>query len=975
MPENTIHLVLSAARLLFQPGDVIEVRVPKAGPKRVISGYFEDLQKLAEAVHQLEHTSPPFPGIYWTLNPVMRDLLARADHKLVRYAPDSTGDGEIVRRRWLPIDLDPKRLTGISSTDAEHAAALELAAQISAALLEEGWPEGIRADSGNGGHLLYAIDLPNDEGATKLVKACLEALAQRFSGGSPIKVDVDRAIFNASRIFKVYGTTARKGDHIAERPNRLSRILSVPALLAPVPLELLQALARQAPSKPQQPRRYSPGLRAAEFDLRQFLDRYGVHYRDPVPYAGGYKYTLEECPFDPAHKDKDAAVFERPDGYGFKCFHNSCANRGWREFREIFEPNAYQRRLAGERISAPHPADIPDQDQRPAPEEDEEPINAEDIKAAVDAAIASGNLDAALLLIPEMSRLPAGTVLRLEADLYEKFKRKFNRTGFKHAIRDERRRAIAGLPPENPSLPVIIVNNRPMRDVAADSLAALGAANDPPFLFVRSGQMVFVEMDERHRPSIQAVEKAHLRGRLDRAANYIKRGSETDISVPPPLEVVEDILALPSAQWGAPPLEFVVEVPTLRADGTVLSSPGYDPISRMLYAPAPGFKMEPIPDYVDTVNLKEAIALIDEAIGDFPWAEDTKGVPLAANPNRANLFGLLLTPIVRPAIAGVVPLALIDAPQAGTGKSLLVDLFSVITTGRNAAMMPFPRNEEEMQKSIGSTLLAGAALVCFDNIEGILQSPTLALVITATEYQCRILGVSENMVTPNRATWLATGNNIRPSGDMPRRCYHIRLDAKKSRPYQGRKFKHENLLGWAREVRPQLLRSLLIICRAWYQRKVKLPIPDPWGSFEEWHRTIGGILRSAGIEGFLANLAVFLNEGDDMALQWEGFLGEIEEVYGLEWFTVGKIVNEVRTATPMAPARFTLPDSLSDVDRRKEGGLERALGKSFAKRLETRYGERELHLERRIQKHTKQSEWRVLLQEPEAVSEPGMVSS
>lgn len=987
--NNTINQVFSAARLLFQPGDVVEIRVPKAKKFRVISGYFNDLQLLAEAVAALDREA--YAGIYWTLNPVDMALLARAENKLKRYAGanETTADKYILRRLNFLVDCDPERPPEISSTEEEHATALEKIGRIFDWLSAAGWPDPLHADSGNGGHLVYRIDLPNDRESADLLQQCLQALAARFDDPEHVKakVKVDRSTFNASRISKAYGTMVRKGDNTADRPHRISRVLRVPALLTPVPIELLRALGAQAPKKEKERTRQRPssssGPRTStEFHLREFLDSHGIRYRAPVPHDGGYKYTLEECPFDSSHQGKDAAVFERPDGFGFRCFHNSCADRGWREFRQLLEPDAYSRREAGWRERTPHPAKdepipeySPPMDPGDGYEDAGESVGEQEVLAIVFDAIERGDQDGVNLLTPEIAKLKATDALRIKTKMAEKFGRKFRARDFEAAIRDERRRAIAGLPPEDTSLPMVIVNNRPMRDVVADSLQAVRAANDPPFLFVRSGQMVFVEMDERQRPSIQAVEKAHLRGRLDRAANYIRRGADSDISVPPPLEVVEDILALPSAQWGMPPLEFVVEVPTLRPDGTVLSSPGYDPISRMLYAPNPEFKMEPIPDFIDGAELEAATIMVDEAIFDFPWADKEPGSEVryadGSNPNRANVFGLLLTPIVRPAIAGVVPLALIDAPQAGTGKSLLVDLFSVITTGRTAAMMPFPRNEEEMQKSIGATLLQGSSLVCFDNIEGILQSPTLALVLTAKEYQTRILGVSENMIAPNRATWVATGNNIRPSGDMPRRCYHIRLDAKRSRPYQGRSFRHDNLLDWAREQRPLLLRSLLIIARAWYQRKAKPISVDAWGSFEEWHRTIGGILRSAGVEGFLGNLQSFLGEADDNALQWEGFLTEIEQLYGREWFTAGKIVLLIREATPLTPAPVSLPDSLGDVDRRKEGSLERALGKSFAKRLGTRYGQREVYLDRLIDKHTKQAKWRVLTPETEDSAQSG----
>lgn len=997
MSNENKSQIEAAARYLFGPGDVVEVRVPKALKFRTISGYFDDFGLMAEAAAALDREGC-YPGIYWTLNPVDPALLARAANRTKRYvgADGTTGDKHVVRRRLLLVDLDPERPSDISATDVEHDAALAKLRLVHDALLAEGWPEALQADSGNGGHLVYRIDLPNDKDAADLVQRCLQALALRFEDGEGARprIKVDRTVFNASRISAIYGTVKRKGDHTADRPHRLSHILNVPALLAPVPLELLRQLGDRAPSKEGPRRPPAPptsilshrGPGRSEFSLRQFLDEHGIAYRDPVAHDGGYKFTLLECPFDASHKGKDAAVFERSDGYGFKCFHNSCSGNGWREFRQLLDPGAYSQQHFNHDVSSRRSAGRQEPTRNPAPPQEdagdsplpvpdfgepegEEQINEEDVRAAVAKAIEDDDIDAALVLIPEIAKLAPLAVLRIKTDLAGKFKRKFSPKGFEQAIRDERRRAIAGFWREDTGLPTIIVNNRPMRDVVGDSLAALRASNDPPVLFVRSGELVFVEIDERERPGIKAVEKAHLRGRLDRAANYIRRGAEADIAVPPPLEVVEDLMALPSVQWGVPPLEFVVEVPTLRPDGTVLGTPGYDPISRMLYAPAADFHMEPIPDVIDSVELEFAVDMLHDAICDFPFADTEPGSSTEyadGNPNRANMIGLLLTPIVRPAIKGVVPLALIDAPQAGTGKSLLADLFATVTTGRPAAMMPFPRNEEEMAKSIGSTLLDGKSLVCFDNVEGILQSPTLALVLTAKDYQARILGVSENMIAPNRATWLATGNNIRPAGDMVRRCYHIRLDAKKSRPYQGRKFRHPNILDWASEMRPRLLRSLLVISRAWYQRPNRPQVEDAWGSFEDWHRTIAGILGAAGINGFLANLQKFLAEADDNALQWEAFLADIESCYGYAWFTTGKIVAQIREATPLAPAPFTVPDSLGDVDRRKEGSMERAMGKSFSKRLGMRFGERELYLDRTTDDHSKQANWRVLTPQTEA---------
>jgi hypothetical protein len=113
----------------------------------------------------------------------------------------------------------------ISSTDEEKAKALDLAHEVRDYLRAKGWPEPILADSGNGYHLLYPVDLPNDQDSAQAMQGALEGLHFTHSGNG---VNVDTSVFNAARIWKVYGTTARKGDNTEERPHRPARILEVP---------------------------------------------------------------------------------------------------------------------------------------------------------------------------------------------------------------------------------------------------------------------------------------------------------------------------------------------------------------------------------------------------------------------------------------------------------------------------------------------------------------------------------------------------------------------------------------------------------------------------------------------------------------------------------------------------------------------------------------------------------------------------
>lgn len=429
--------VLSAARMLFHTGDVVEIRVPKAGRQRTISGYFDNLEKLAEAVGQLEKSRPPFPGIYWTLNPVNRAALSRAENKVRSFADDTTKDLDILTRRLLGVDFDPIRLAGISSTETEHQAALDLAALVRKELLAEGWPDPIVADSGNGAHLLYLIDLPNDSAAADLLKRILYALANRFD--TPV-VTVDKTTYNASRIFKVYGTTARKGDNTAERPHRLSRILQVPALLTPVTGDLLRALAASAPieAKPQPSRpsaSYSSGV--AAFSLDQFLSRHGIRHRAPVPHEGGRKFVLDHCPFDPSHKAPDAAVFERSDGYGFKCFHNSCAGRDWKEFRELFEPRRSTTHM-GPRPEARTVEEQPSSGEAP----DEVSLTAEDIHGAIDEAIAADDMVACLRMLPNIAKLAMLDHSIIKAKLKKAFGDDFSAKEFEKLIREEIKAAL-----------------------------------------------------------------------------------------------------------------------------------------------------------------------------------------------------------------------------------------------------------------------------------------------------------------------------------------------------------------------------------------------------------------------------------------------------------------------------------------------------------------------------------------------------
>jgi hypothetical protein len=214
-------------RLFVEPGQVTELRAVKVrqryGRPQTVAGFFDGghLEEMAALALEL---SGQAKGVYFVLNPVKDALLARICNRVCVVGEDeTTKDCDIRRRRWLPIDADPKRVAGVSSTEAEKAKALEVVRAVREDLHSRGWPAPVLGDSGNGYHLLYAVDLPADDGG--MVRRVLQALASRFDTDAAA---IDQKVFNPARIWKLFGTSSCKGDSTPDRPHRQSRILEIP---------------------------------------------------------------------------------------------------------------------------------------------------------------------------------------------------------------------------------------------------------------------------------------------------------------------------------------------------------------------------------------------------------------------------------------------------------------------------------------------------------------------------------------------------------------------------------------------------------------------------------------------------------------------------------------------------------------------------------------------------------------------------
>jgi hypothetical protein len=384
-----------------------------------------------------------------------------------------------------------------------------------------------------------------------------------------------------------------------------------------------------------------------------------------------------------------------------------------------------------------------------------------------------------------------------------------------------------------------------------------------------------------------------------------------------------------------------VEFPVFRPDGSLLDTPGYDQATALAYVPVPGLTIPAIPERPTEEDLVAAITLIEEAIGEFPFQDQAC---------HANAIALLLTPIIRQAIHGHVPLALLDATRPGTGKSLLAELVALIATGRKAAMMGAPYDDDEWRKRISATLADGATIIVIDNVRSRLQSAALDLALTSHTVQERILGQSKNGVYAQRASWMATGNNLQLGGDMPRRCYWIRMDAHTDKPWRRGGFTH-NLEEWVPAHRGELIAALLTLARAWFAAGKPAPAqPLPRiGGFQPWVDTIGGILAHAEISGFLGNTEELYEQADNDALQWAAFLHTWHEAYGESEKLIAEIVRDIKEAAqengkPGGVDLYSaLPDDLADIHK---GDLKRRLGKALASHVGSQFDGSGLHLQK-----------------------------
>lgn len=306
----------------------VEVRHQIGG--RWVSGVFDDLPALRSVVAGLVKIDGS--NVFSSLNGV----------KPMHASNDMTGralrDADFGWHMRLPFDFDPVRGTGQPSTDDELAMATAERNRLVRGLRALGWPMPATAVSGNGAHAVFRCRLPVSAETSAMLRAVYAGLRAEFSTE---QVLFDPTVRNPSRIWRLYGTTNRKGEATAERPHRLAAVL-IPDrwdIVSPQAVErLAAAYARSStPAPASSPGRAARPAGRGDFrtlDVRAWFTAHGAFRRT----LGAGKHAVV-CPWTHEHSsetgplDTSTVVWEAEPGLwpSFHCSHAHCAGRSIRE--------------------------------------------------------------------------------------------------------------------------------------------------------------------------------------------------------------------------------------------------------------------------------------------------------------------------------------------------------------------------------------------------------------------------------------------------------------------------------------------------------------------------------------------------------------------------------------------------------------------------------------------------------------------
>lgn len=425
---------------------------------------------------------------------------------------------------------------------------------------------------------------------------------------------------------------------------------------------------------------------------------------------------------------------------------------------------------------------------------------------------------------------------------------------------------------------------------------------------------------------IKEIDPTFLTEHLTKTGIFLRldaRGQEYR-RIPCPEKVARHLLA--RQEWKIPVLVGIINAPTLRVDGSILETPGYDPQSGIFFFDD-GTSFAKIPSHPTKEDAFKAYQQVESLLKDFPFDNEI---------SRSVAVSAIMCGVMRKSIS-TAPLHCFTAPKMASGKSLLADVVSLIATGKANSVISHADNETEERKRLMAVLLDGDPIVCFDNIEEPFGSSALCSILTQTEYKDRVLGETRSITVPTNVTFLATGNNLVLIGDLSTRALISIIDPNVERPEE-RSFSND-LRKFIPENRHLLVPAILTIIRAYYVAKKPKQNIKPYGRFEEYSDTIRSALVWLG-KADPCESRKEIENADPVRVALGNLLSCWYTVHGNNPKTVKELISLYTIGSDDKDAE-ALHDALCEIAPDNKGGInERKLGKQLSKfrgRIENGY--------------------------------------
>ena len=369
------------------------------------------------------------------------------------------------------------------------------------------------------------------------------------------------------------------------------------------------------------------------------------------------------------------------------------------------------------------------------------------------------------------------------------------------------------------------------------------------------------------------------------------------IDIDPPVQLVRMVLSR-ERRWAFPHVSGIITTPTLRPDGSLLAAPGYDPASELYLLPS--LQLPPIAAHPTRQDALAGLEKLKYLFREFSF-QDKHGSGLEKRLNCSVAISALLTALLRGSLP-TAPVYLVCASTPGTGKSYLVDVIAVVTTGQFCPVITTSRNAEETEKRFGSILLSGIPIVSLDNCIHDLGGELLCQLTERPVIRIRILGRSEMPPCECHTAVFATGNNIVFKGDMVRRGLVCNLEALDERP-ELREFEADALDIAAADRGPYVAAALTIV-RAYIAAGSPKVCPS-LGSYSAWSNMVRSPLVWLGEPDPVLSMEGLRNEDVELANIREFFSIWLE--YGLDLDTPYLTATIIEEATAAAPANYWGP--------------------------------------------------------------------